>query len=197
LTTKLDETQCAVVAKLRRTPVLVTSAVLAAALSISGCEAPHGPSTAYTQGPADGGWQKSVPSDAVSFGQWTPAGSGPLNQAEYVFAITAAPALTTYDDGKHVTMTSTVTVRRTQDKGFDEGITDQTFMFSPGTYAPENNQNEDYGESTHVTCQPDRIQVGQTATCTVAFDAVASEIKNSYWNIGSYSVGAWPSQVVR
>ena len=166
-------------------------------LLFSGCEEAHGPSVPYTGGPTDGVWQGFVPSNAVSFGQWTPTPTTPGAFDEYIFTINAPPTLSTYDNGKTVTMTSTVTVQRVKDKGFDDGISGQSFLFSPGAYAPENSQNEDYAEDTTLTCPKDRITVGETTTCTISFDAAASEIPNSYWDINQYAVGAWPSQTVR
>lgn len=165
-------------------------------LLVTACEETHGPSVPYTRGPTDGVWRGYVPNDAVSFGEWTPAPATPGAFDEYVFAITTPPALTTYDNGKTVTMTSTVSVRRVKDKGFNDGVSDQSFLFSPGAYAPENSQNEDYAEDTTVNCQKDHIAVGETTTCLVSFDAATSEIQDSYWDINQWSVGAWPSQRV-
>jgi hypothetical protein len=54
--------------------------------------------------------------------------------------------LSTHDNGKTVTMTSTVTVHPFKDERFSEGIIDQSFSFSPALRSG-NSQNKDYGET--------------------------------------------------
>ncbi len=102
----------------------------------------------------------------------------------------------TQDGGKNVTITSMVTVHRVEDKGFNEGIArSQSFIFQPGTTAPEYQMNETHGTDPKVTCQDDRPKVGETTVCDVSFTAPASEITNSYWTINSWDVGTWLSQL--
>lgn len=147
----------------------------------------------WSGAPTDGTWA----SGDVSFGQPTPLSEGPLN--EYSFAIVAPPTLTTADNGKTVTMTSTMNVHRVRDKGFNEDISEANFFaFNPGVLPGSVvDMNEDYGEDTDVQCQNDRPRPGETTTCTLAFTAPADEIANSYWSINDYSVGAWPSQIAQ
>lgn len=163
----------------------------------SGYGSPQEPSEQagpWTNAPSDGQW----PSDAydrVPFGQLTPVPSGGAF-TEYQFAVSGPPQLTTSDGGKNVTITSKVTVQRVEDKGFDEGIAgSQSFIFQPGTIAPENQQDESHGTDPNVTCQNDRPRVGETTVCDVSFTAPASEIRNSYWTINRWDVGTWPSQL--
>ena len=163
----------------------------ATAILLTACEAPHGPSVPWP-GPTDGVWQSYVPNGAVGFGKWSPVSTGAMD--EYVFAIIAAPTLTSYDSGKSITMTSTMQVRRVKDKGFNEGVGDQFISFQPGVAAPENSMNEDYGEDTDVICQNDRPRVGEETTCTISFTAPAGEIANSHWTVNSFEMGTWPSQ---
>jgi hypothetical protein len=148
----------------------------------------------WANAPADGHWP-STAYDRVPFGQLTPVPSGGAF-TEYQFAVSGAPQLTTTDGGENVTITSTVTVQRVEDKGFDEGIAEsQSFIFQPGTTAPQNQMDESHGTDPNVTCENDRPRVGETTSCNVSFTAPASEIPNSYWTINSSDVGTWPSQL--
>ena len=90
-----------------------------------------------------------------------------------------------------------MTVYRDHDQGVNKSIKDERFSFQPGESSPENRQDESHGVNTTVTCENDRITVGETTTCTVAFKAPATEIPKSYWQINGQSVGAWPSQIAR
>jgi hypothetical protein len=148
----------------------------------------------WANAPADGQWPSSA-YDRVPFAQMTPIPPGGAF-TEYQFAISEPPQLTTKDGGKNVTITSKVTVRRVEDKGFNEGLAEgQSFIFTPGTRAPENQLDESHGTEPKVTCQNDRPQVGETTVCEQSFTAPASEIPNSYCTINRWDVGTWPSQL--
>jgi hypothetical protein len=148
----------------------------------------------WASAPTDGQWPSSA-YDRVPFGQMTPIPPGGAF-TEYQFAISEPPQLTTKDGGKNVTITSTVTVHRVEDKGFNEGLAkSQSFIFTPGARAPENEQDESHGTDPKVTCQNDRPQIAETTVCELSFTAPASEIPNSYWTINRWDVGTWPSQL--
>jgi hypothetical protein len=147
----------------------------------------------WANAPADGQWPSSA-YDRVPFGQLSPVPSGGAF-TEYQFAVSGPPQLTASDGGKNVTITSKVTVHRVEDKGFDEGIAgSQSFTFTPGTRAPENQMDESHGTDPKVACQNDRPRAGETTMCDVSFTAPASEIANSYWTINRWDIGTWPSQ---
>jgi hypothetical protein len=148
----------------------------------------------WADAPTDGQWPSSS-YDRAPFGQLTPTPPGGAF-TEYQFAISEPPQLTTNDGGKTVTMTSKVTVHRVEDRGFGEGLAkSQSFIFTPGATAPENQLDESHGTHTTVTCQNDRPQTGETTGCELSFTAPASEIPNSHWTINRWNVGTWPSQL--
>lgn len=148
----------------------------------------------WANGPTDGQWPSSA-YDRVPFGQLTPVPAGGAF-TEYRFAVDGPPQLTTTDGGKNVTITSQVTVHRVADKGFDEGIAEsQSFIFTPGTRARENQMDESHGTYTKMACQNDRPRAGETTVCDLSFTAPASETLNSYWTINRWDVGTWPSQL--
>lgn len=143
-------------------------------------------------GPSDGVWEAGD----VSYGTPTPIrenAAGPRD--EYTFTISAPPTLTTEDGGATVLMSSSVAVTRVHDKGFGKPISEsESFWFAPGSSA-EPTMSETYGTYTDVACERDVLAVGEATTCTVAFEAPANEIQDSYWEINQFRVGAWPSQL--
>jgi hypothetical protein len=148
--------------------------------------------TRWAGAPTDGVWEYGD----VSYGSPTPIRglfAGPRD--EYTFTISTPPRLTTDDGGKTILMSSDVAVTRVHDRGFGEPISEsENFFFSPGSDA-EQRLDESYAINTDVTCQNDTLAVGESTTCTVAFEAPANEIKDSYWRINQLRVGTWPSQI--
>lgn len=148
---------------------------------------------AWTAAPVDGTWSSSPPTRRVPFGtQSTPLPAFP----DYAFVINAAPRLTTEDNGKTATMTSTVVVKKIASTAQpDKTITATSqFLFYPGETAPENQYDESHGVGTKVNCQKDTLAVGESTNCTASFNAPAGEIQNSYWEINGMPMGTWPSQ---
>jgi hypothetical protein len=167
-------------------------AAVVASLALAACGTPHGPSVPWTAAPADGTWEWGD----VSFGQPTPIRTMPIGAPEaYSFTITAPPTLTTFDEGKSVTISSPVSVHRVNE-GRDDVIDEKFFIYEPGVI-PANvvDMNEAYGTNPDVQCQNNFPPVGETTTCTVSFTAKPNEIPNSFWQINDYRVGTWPSQV--
>ncbi len=161
----------------------------------SGSDSAQTASVPWANAPKDGTWADAAPTNPVPFGQPTPMPTGgPFT--EYQFQISGPPLLTTSDGGKTVTMTSTFSAHRLEDKGFNKTIADSnSFLFRPGQSAPENQTDESHGTHTKVTCQNDRPTNGEITTCQISFTAPASEIQGSYWGMDVWDMGTWPGQV--
>lgn len=153
--------------------------------------APAGPAP-LANAPTDGVWEAGD----VSYGSPTPvreSAAGPRD--EYTFTVSGPPTLTTADGGATVLMSSAIAVTRVHDKGFGKPISEsENFWFAPGSNA-ELTMSETYGTYTDVACERDVLTVGESTTCTVAFEAPVNEIQDSYWEINQLRVGTWPSQL--
>lgn len=147
----------------------------------------------WSAAPIDGVWEYGD----VSYGSPTPIrelSAGPRD--EYTFTISTPPTLTTKDGGENILMSSAVDVTRVHDKGFGEPLSEsENFWFTPGSDA-EPTMNETYGTYTDVTCTNDVLAVAESTTCTIAFEAPANEIQDSFWQINQLRIGTWPSQVL-
>ncbi len=118
--------------------------------------------------------------------------AGPRDQ--YTFVVEAIPTMTTSDDTRGVTVTSSMLVTRMHDTGHNEPIADsENIFFIPGDSTQP--MNESYGTSTDIRCDQQQIAVGEQTRCTVSFAAVDSEVVNFFWIINGLRVAAWPSQV--
>ena len=94
-------------------------------------------------------------------------------------------------------MVSNVTVNRVQDNGSGKTVDKgNVFLFVPGKTADIYQYDESHGTNPDVNCQKDRITVSESTTCTIAFTAPGSEIRNSYWEIDAQAIGTWPGQIV-
>lgn len=165
-----------------------------ATIAIAGCAA-TGPAPApspWDGAPTDGTWDGGD----VSFGAITPireVAAGPRD--EYTFQISAAPTLTTDDNGESVLVTTTLAVVRVHDQGSGDDLSgSESLIFIPGERSQP--MNEAYGTRPDVVCEDEQLEVGGSTTCTLAFEAVPSEVQDSYWQINGLAVGTWPSQIV-
>ncbi|RFA11983.1 hypothetical protein B7R21_11660 [Subtercola boreus] len=133
----------------------------------------------------DGTWTPI--SRAVALGQ--PASSNPF---AYSVTVTGVPTLTILGD--RVTMTSPVSITHTQDDLTRNTVAYATHpIWTPGNLNyPEH--DEAYGTHPDMKCAAEKIAVGETTTCTVAFTAPPREIQNSYWQFVGVDSAAWPSQ---
>lgn len=177
----------------RRSLSLGAAAALSGALfAITACST-AGPAPApspWEAAPTDGTWERGD----VSFGAVSPIRellAGPRD--EYTFQISAAPTLTTDDDGESIIVSSTITVVRVHDQGSGDDLSDsETIIFIPGERSQP--MNEAYG-AADVVCENDQLAIDEATTCTITFEAEASEVQNSYWDINRLAIGTWPSQL--
>lgn len=92
-------------------------------------------------------------------------------------------------------VTTTLTVVRVHDQGFGEDLDEsESIIFVPGERSQP--MNEAYGTNPDVTCEADQLEIGESTTCAIAFEAEPTEVQDSYWSINGLSVGTWPSQIV-
>jgi hypothetical protein len=152
-------------------------------------------SVPWTSGPTDGEWFEAPWNETVvPFGQTSQPGSSPW-VAQFTYRIDSPPELKTPDDGKTVVMTSRVSVTRVGGDESEIPLLDyQGVIFARGADDPSYSYDEASGLGADVNCQPDRLNVGQSAVCTVSFTTRGVEIENSHWVFGGYAMGTWPSQ---
>lgn len=163
---------------------------------------PDEPGKPWAAAPKDGIWPSGVSGGAVPFGETSPAllksqGARAFD-TDYTFVISSPPELTTYDDGKNVWITSTLTVKRVDNhdnfNGQDPVTRAMKVIFEPGETSDSYTMDESHGTHPDVKCTSDKLTVGQSTTCTLSFKAPASEIQNSYWSVDGWNMGTWPSQ---
>lgn len=159
------------------------------------------PDTVPWSGATDGTWSaRSAGETHVPFGQTSHTQTDSAASA-FIFRIDSPPTLTTSDGGKTVTISSDVTVKRVQTAGNSttadpEGPVSSSLkaLFEPGELSAENSTDASHGTDPKVSCQQDQLKIGESTVCNLSFNAVASEIQDSYWWIDGLSMGAWPSQ---
>ncbi|MEV0110477.1 hypothetical protein AB0H42_29620 [Nocardia sp. NPDC050799] len=122
-----------------------------------------------------------------------------MRLSDYAITVAGPPTLTTSDGGTTVRMTSPLRLERVQEPGVynDAGVPiseSEQFMFTPGNESSDTH-NEAYGQDVVVHCDREPASVGETAECSLSFDAPAEEIQNLYWLINRETMAAWPGQL--
>lgn len=170
-----------------------------AGFSLVACskEASSPPMTPWADAPQDGQWSAFF-EDAVPFGATSPVTDKQFYGPDYTFQILGPPELLTNNDGKTVRISSRVKVNRVRESSSAQSVAGSNkFAFEPGEVEGWDPVDPDlmYGTATRVACDNDvLVNVGESTTCTVSFDAKASEIQDSHWEINNWEMGAWPSQ---
>lgn len=148
-------------------------------------------SVPWAAGPTDGVWPEPPDSSfrtVVPFGEASP-------DATFTYLIQSPPELKTADGGKKVLMTSEVKVTRVGGDSPDVPLRHyNSAYFRRGADDPKMSYNEASGTLVDVACQPETLNVGQSAICSVSTITSGVEIRNSYWVFGGYQMGTWPSQ---